>query len=183
MIVLLYLAAVVAANLAISAIGPIGAIPVAFLFVGFDLFSRDALHERWRGPALWPRMFALIATGGILSALLGGSPSIAVASSVAFVLSGLADAIVYTLLGRRTYLVRSNGSNLAGAAVDSLVFPTLAFGAFLPAIVLGQFTAKVAGGLFWYVVFAAIAYRSESLHEGSPMGLRDFALYVRISSR
>jgi len=63
------------------------------------------------------------------------------------------------------------------------VFPTLAFGAFLPAIVLGQFTAKVAGGLFWYVVFAAIAYRSESLHEGSPMGLRDFALYVRISSR
>jgi hypothetical protein len=33
--------------------------------------------------------------------------------------------------------------------VDSVLFPTIAFGAFLPAIVLGQFVAKVAGGAVW----------------------------------
>jgi hypothetical protein len=32
---------------------------------------------------------------------------------------------------------------------NSLVFPTLAFGALLPHIVLLQFIAKVAGGAIW----------------------------------
>ena len=41
------------------------------------------------------------------------------------------------------------GSNVVGAAVDSLIFPTLAFGALMPAIVLMQFAAKVAGGAMW----------------------------------
>lgn len=38
------------------------------------------------------------------------------------------------------------------ALVDSLVFPTVAFGAFLPVIVIGQFAAKVAGGALWSVI-------------------------------
>jgi hypothetical protein len=38
---------------------------------------------------------------------------------------------------------------VAGAAVDSLIFPTLAFGALLPHIVALQFVAKVAGGAAW----------------------------------
>ena len=43
----------------------------------------------------------------------------------------------------------ANGSNVAGAAVDSLIFPTLAFGALMPHIVAMQFAAKVAGGALW----------------------------------
>jgi hypothetical protein len=39
--------------------------------------------------------------------------------------------------------------HVAGAAVDSLLFPTIAFGALMPHIVLAQFVAKVAGGAFW----------------------------------
>jgi hypothetical protein len=35
---------------------------------------------------------------------------------------------------------------VAGAAVDSLLFPTLAFGVLMPGIVLAQFVAKIAGG-------------------------------------
>ena len=34
-------------------------------------------------------------------------------------------------------------------AVDSILFPTIAFGSFLPLIVLGQFAAKVGGGFVW----------------------------------
>lgn len=159
MIVLAYLAAVVAANLTIAAVGPIGAIPVAFLFVGFDLTARDRLHERWRweGPTgLALRMGAIILAGGALSFLLNRDAGpIAVASTVAFILSASADALVYGFLRERrstTYYQRINLSNMAGALVDSLVFPTLAFGAFLPAIVLGQFAAKVLGGALWAYV-------------------------------
>ena len=50
---------------------------------------------------------------------------------------------------RGSWLRRANGSNLAGAAVDSLVFPTLAFGALMPHIVALQFIAKVSGGAIW----------------------------------
>jgi uncharacterized PurR-regulated membrane protein YhhQ (DUF165 family) len=44
---------------------------------------------------------------------------------------------------------RSNISNVAGAAVDSLVFPTIAFGVLMPHIVAMQFFAKIAGGFIW----------------------------------
>lgn len=38
---------------------------------------------------------------------------------------------------------------LPSAAIDSVLFPTLAFGVFMPHIVLMQFAAKVGGGAIW----------------------------------
>lgn len=150
MLIACYLAAIVAANLSVAYFGPSAVVVNAFLFVGLDLVARDRLHDRWRGHALAPRMALLIVAGGLLSALLNAAAwRIAVASSVAFICAATADAIVYHLLRGRTYLVRVNGSNLAGAAVDSALFPTLAFGALLPWVIAGQFVAKVAGGALW----------------------------------
>ena len=57
------------------------------------------------------------------------------------------------LLGDYPRWMRINGSNVPSAMVDSLVFPTLAFGAFLWPIVLGQFVAKVLGGFVWSLIF------------------------------
>lgn len=51
---------------------------------------------------------------------------------------------------------------MAGAAVDSLIFPTLAFGALMPHIVLLQFVAKVAGGAMWAALFARTVQRAEA---------------------
>ena len=84
---------------------------------------------------------------------------IALASSVAFGVASLADAIAYHLLRRRSWMQRANGSNVVGAAVDSVVFPTLAFGALLPLVILGQFVAKVAGGFVWSLLLARIRER------------------------
>lgn len=152
-LIALYLVAIVAANLLVTAFGPSVAIIGAFLFIGLDLTTRDRLHEAWRGRNLWLRMLALIAAGSLLSyALNRDAGPIALASFVAFLLAGLADALTYHLLRERAYLVKVNGSNVIGAAVDSLVFPTLAFGGLLPVIVLGQFVAKVAGGMLWSFV-------------------------------
>ena len=155
MIVLLYLAAVVAANLSVAAFGPSVTIVNAFLFIGFDITSRDRLHDAWHDDHLWLRMALLIAAGGAISFLLNrDAAQIAIASTVAFVVAGVLDAGTYALLGERSRMLRVNGSNVVSAAADSLIFPTIAFGGFLPLIVLGQFVAKVAGGFLWSLVLA-----------------------------
>jgi uncharacterized PurR-regulated membrane protein YhhQ (DUF165 family) len=149
-IIALYLAAIVAANLIVARFGPSATIIVAFLFIGLDITARDRLHEAWRGRHLWIKMAALIASGSVLSWLLNRDAGpIALASFVAFAASGAADALTYHALRDRAWMVKVNGSNIVSAAIDSLVFPTLAFGALLPWIVLGQFAAKVAGGAVW----------------------------------
>lgn len=145
-----YLLAIVTANLLAARFGPVVTVLNAFCFIGLDLSTRDQLHARWQGRRLWPRMFLLIGSGGLLAFLLGGNERIALASCIAFIASGSADALVYHSLGHRTRLTRINGSNLAGAVVDSLLFPLLAFGWPLSwAIVLGHILAKVAGGAIW----------------------------------
>ncbi|HMQ33717.1 MAG TPA: VUT family protein [Chloroflexaceae bacterium] len=146
-LVLLYLAAIIVANLLVSRYGPAVSVLNAFLFIGLDLSTLDRLHELWQGRLLWPRMLLLIGTGGLLSLLLGGSGRIALASCLAFILAGIADTVVYRLLHRCSWLQRVNGSNIASAAVDSLCFPLIAFGwPPLGGVVLAQFVAKVAGG-------------------------------------
>jgi hypothetical protein len=167
LIVGLYLVAIVAANLLVVWFGPGVTIVNAFLFIGLDLTARDRLHDAWRGNGLVWKMGALIVSGGVISYLLNRDAGrIAVASTVAFAAAALVDAGVYHLLRRHPFLVRANGSNIPGAAVDSIVFPTLAFGGFLPWVTLGQFAAKVAGGFVWSLILndrrGRVVARSES---------------------
>lgn len=154
MLIMLYLAAIVVANLLVAQFGPVVAILNAFLLIALDLTARDRLHEQWQGRGLWLKMLALIGSGSLLSyALNANAGPIALASFVAFLGAGLADTLVYWLLGERSRMVKVNGSNLVSSAVDSLIFPALAFGwPLLWPIVLGQFVAKVAGGWLWSLV-------------------------------
>lgn len=150
-----YLAAVAAANLAVAAFGPAATVPVAFVLIAFDLVARDALHDRWRGRALPVRMGALIAAGGGVSFVVNADAGrIAVASVAAFTVAQAADAVVFHLLRHRPRLARVNGSNVVAAVVDSVLFPTIAFGAVLPWVITGQAAAKIAGGVVWSVVLA-----------------------------
>lgn len=161
LLVAAYLAAITAANLTVAALGPSAAVWVAFLLIGFDLTCRDALHERWRDH-LVARMALLVAAGSLLSwAANPGAGQVALASAVAFGLAAGADGLTYHLLRERPWWVRVNGSNIVGAAVDSLVFPTMAFGALLPLVVVGQFLAKVLGGAAWAVVLARLRARRQ----------------------
>jgi uncharacterized PurR-regulated membrane protein YhhQ (DUF165 family) len=98
-------------------------------------------------------MAALIALTGLLTyALNPAAGKIAAASACAFSAAALVDWATFTRL-RGSWMYRANGSNVAGAAVDSLIFPTLAFGALMPQIVLAQFLAKIAGGAIWTWIF------------------------------
>lgn len=88
----------------------------------------------------------------LLTWLNRNAGSIALASFVAFAAAGVVDALVYQWLRRQPRNLKINGSNIASAAVDSLVFPYLAFGGWLWLIVVGQFAAKVGGGFVWSLI-------------------------------
>jgi hypothetical protein len=146
----LYIAAITAANLLVAAFGPAVSPFNAFFLIGLDLSLRDRLHDLWAGQHLWPRMLGMILlAGGVSWVLNPAAGMIAIASAVAFSVAGAVDAASYQMLRRRPYLQRSNGSNAAGALADSMIFPTLAFGAFLPDVIALQFIAKLTGGAFW----------------------------------
>ncbi len=141
----IYTAAIIASNLSVAMFGPAITPINAFVLIGLDLALRDWLHVRLKG---W-QMLALILCAGLLSYLLNpDARQIALASACAFSLAATADWLAFLRI-RGSWLVRANGSNVAGAAVDSIVFPVLAFGAFLPQIILMQFLAKMAGGAVW----------------------------------
>jgi hypothetical protein len=147
--VVVYVAAMVVANLLVWWLGPWWSPVNAFFLIGLDLTLRDVMHERLNR---W-QLAAVICTGGLLTWMLNpGAAHIAVASATAFIFAAAADWLAYHLLRSRPWMIRANGSNIIGAAVDSVIFPTLAFGVFLPHIVALQFAAKMAGGFVWSII-------------------------------
>lgn len=156
----MYLSAIIIANLTVAKFGPNVVIINAFLFIGLDLTARDRLHEKWHGNKLKSKMFLLVVSGSALSWLINKEAGqIAIASMISFFVAASVDTIVYHFLFNKSRMVKMNGSNIPSALADSIVFPTIAFGQLLPAIIVGQFVAKVAGGFFWSVI---INYLSES---------------------
>lgn len=144
----IYISALVAANLLVAFIGPWFSVVNSFVLIGLDLTLRDKLHDKWDGNPF--KIGALIAVAGAISYLLNpASGQIAIASVVAFCLSMAADSFVYQKLRNQSWEKRTTGSNLAGAAVDSITFPTIAFGGLMPEIVAMQFVSKVIGGFIW----------------------------------
>ena len=152
--IILYLSAIVLANLSVAHFGPSVAVVNAVLFIGLDLTARDKLHETWHGNGLLWKMSVLIASGSLLSWLMNrNAGQIALASFVAFAAAATVDTAVYHKLLRLPKWARINGSNVPAALVDSIIFPALAFGwPLLWAVMLGQFLAKVAGGSLWSLV-------------------------------
>ena len=157
-LVIAYLAAIIAANLSSARFGPEASIYNAFAFIGLNLTARDRLHDAW-GRHRFRNMALLILAGSAVSylATIWLTPDIvpsevvariALASFVAFLVAETLDAVGYQLLRWRPWLERANTSNLIGAAVDSTVFVSIAFG-FTWEIVFAQFCAKVAGGFLW----------------------------------
>lgn len=144
-----YLTAICLANLSVAVFGPASSIVNSFFFIGLDMVLRDKMHEQIG----LLKMGVLAAIAGAISYVLNpSSGAIAIASVAAFVIAALVDGVAYQLLIKRSWITRTNGSNLFAAAADSLVFPTIAFGSLMPIVVLGQFAAKMAGGALWSVL-------------------------------
>ena len=145
----IYALAMTAANLSISHFGPWISPINSFVFIGLDLALRDLLHQKLKA---WQMGGLIVGTGLLAYALNPAAGMIAIASAVSFTAASIVDWAVFAKLAG-SWIKRANGSNIAGAAVDSVVFPTLAFGVLMPQIVALQFSAKFTGGVFWaYVI-------------------------------
>lgn len=164
-----YLASVVAAAYAVTHIGtqyfpgaphvvpvwPGIDAPSGVYVIGVTLVIRDLLQHRISKPV----MFALIAVGAGLAALV--SPAVAVASGCAFLLSETVDWAVFTVTERRAgfsaAVLTSNGVSIV---VDSIVFLTVAFGslAFLEGQVIGKALATLAA----FAVVVALRWRRKA---------------------
>ena len=155
--VIIYLVAIVLANLTLLLFGPTASIFNAFILIGLDLSLRDKLHDQWYGKNLWLKMLALICGGSAITVALNWDAlPIAIASATAFLASGIGDTLLYAKLRNYKFLIRSNGSNVAGSALDSVIFPTMAFGVFMPEIIIGQFVAKIGGGAVWSFILSKL---------------------------
>jgi uncharacterized PurR-regulated membrane protein YhhQ (DUF165 family) len=109
--------------------------PSGVTMIGVALVLRDLVQRRLGTGVAGVAILA----GAGLSALLA-PPALVVASAVAFLLSELADLLVYTPLARRRLVAAVVASGLVGLVIDSIVFLGLAFGSldFLPGQVLGK---------------------------------------------
>jgi len=150
MFILIFLISIILANLSVAFFGAVS-IPInAFLLIGLDLTLRDKLHEQWHGENLKFKMFGLIVASGLITYLFNkDAANICIASVIAFSGALAIDTIIYELLFKYKKLVKINSSNIGSAAVDSVLFPTIAFGILMPDIIILQFFAKILGGFLW----------------------------------
>jgi len=150
--VLVYLGGIVGANMFAATFGPSAVPIVTFTLIGLDLSLRDFLQLTMKKES----MFAMIFAGGAISYLIDPDAGmIAIASGTAFTTAALVDWTVFALL-KGKWIVRANLSNVAGAMVDSTVFITIAFGAFMPGEIGLSVVSKVAGGFFWSYILAIV---------------------------
>lgn len=166
-LVVIYLAAIVAANLTLTHYAAQGhpevSVYIAFVLVALDLVVRDVLHDWYAGRRRMLLLGGLILAGSVLSYLANpDSAEIAKWSALAFAAAMTVDTIVYQAVHHWPWAERSNLSNIAAAATDSAVFCA---GLGFPFVVaFGQFTAKVAGGVLFVLLLERAASVGVSLH-------------------
>lgn len=156
-LVVFWLASIVTANLLVNHYGPSATPYVAFALIGADLTVRDLLHVQWERKQLWARMGLLIALGAVLTYLINtGTQRIVEASVIAFAAAAVVDTVVYWALRTLDHTTRVNASNIASAAVDSFLFPTIAFSGVLWGVSFNQWFAKIAGGVVWLLLLRRV---------------------------
>lgn len=141
--VLTYIAAILAANLLTNSLGMV---PVGFGLVvtagtfaaGFALLARDFVH-RVGGVRL---VFGCIGVGAVLS-WLTTTPSLALASTIAFAGAELVDLAVFAPLRRKGFIRAAVASNVVSAPIDTVLFLSIAGFPVTLVTVGGQFVGKV----------------------------------------
>ena len=109
--------------------------PSGVTMIGIALVLRDLVQRRL---GVGVSAFAIL-IGALISATVA-PPQLVLASTVAFLLSEIADLAVYTPLAQRRLITAVVASSLVGLVVDSIVFLWLAFGSleFLTGQVVGK---------------------------------------------
>lgn len=159
-----YLASIVFANWVVSVFGfvPVGfglVAPAAVYIVGVTFTLRDFAQEQIGKRST----VGLVFVGAAASAVF--SPQIALASGLAFLLSELADMVIFTWLRDRTFTGAVFASNAVSLVVDSILFLVIAFGSleYLPGQVWGKLWATIAAVLLIFVIRRYRRFRAAAI--------------------
>lgn len=140
---LLYLFSIIAGNFFVMWFGIVHVMgltfPAGVIFVGLTFSFRDFVQRQWGDWGCW--IWMLVATAITFCFNI----QIAIASVSAFVISEAVDWAAFKYL-KMSFRKRIYISNAFSAPLDSIIFVTIAFGWYWPAI-WGQALIKYASGL------------------------------------
>lgn len=149
-IVTAYLCAIVVSNIIVARWGQPALVVTAFVLIPFDFVARDILHGRWRDDKLWIRIGGLVVIGGAITVALNlEALRVASASVAAFGLGVVVNTLLYSLLWPIPRFKRMVATNSVVSAIDSVVFPLLAFGSVSIMLSLAQCLSKAVGAVVW----------------------------------
>lgn len=139
--IVLFVLLYVAANLSVAYFG-VWSTPInALVIISADMVIRDKIQHNF---GFWYSMLACF-VAGIATVIIDPSAGmIAVASVSSVILAGTGSAITFKLK-RGDFYSKSIPANTVSAAIDSIVFPMIAFGSVMIDVSLAQFAAKTVG--------------------------------------
>lgn len=172
-IILLYLAAITAANVVTARFAPLEfgsfLVPAGSLFIGATFVLRDFVQNAVGRRNTYIAIAAAMALSAATSAMLGDTLWIVCASAVTFLVSETADTEIYTRL-KMPMARRVLFSGLAGGSIDSVLFVVIGLSplgaGFLPweavtSAIIGQLIVKLGMQAAGAAVIAAI-YRGRT---------------------
>lgn len=146
--IVIYASVIILANILVSIFGPSITPFIAFFLIGLDLALRNYLSLVMTKY----EMAAMIVGTGLISYVVNPATGmIAIASGVAFTSAAIVDWLTFNTVSGK-WIKKNFVGNSTGALVDSIIFPTIAFGSLMPVIVVSQFIAKVLGGTMWGLI-------------------------------
>lgn len=170
-----YCLSILFANIVVSYYGIVTAFGLTFpagaIFIGLTFSLRDFV-QRGFGHKVWYFMIASMILTTITGVALSHLPiplwQVALASSVAFIVSEAIDWIVFTLISNNM-VFRVCVSNLFSAPIDSILFVGIAFGSFnfFDPPVYGQAIIKYASGLMVLPILLFTRSTSKSYNKSS----------------
>lgn len=152
--VVLYLAAIVTANIITAALAPLvfGAfiVPMGTLFIGATFILRDLVQRKHGRKKTYGFIVLALVISAISSYLLGDTLAIVAASAISFLIAETTDTEIFTRL-KASLAKRVFFSGLVGGTLDSAVFVIVGLSpigagflpwAAVPAAILGQVIVK-----------------------------------------
>ena len=167
MLIALYLAAIVAANVLTAALQPLDIgpfiVPAGTFLIGATFIFRDLVQKRYGRATAYKIIGVALIMSGTTSYILGDPLTITLASAIAFVLSETTDTEIYTRL-KLPLSWRVFYSGIVGGALDSAAFVVIGLSpigaGFLPweavsIVIIGQIVVKSVMQALGAVVISA----------------------------
>lgn len=163
MSILLYLIAIIAANVITAAFPPMQVghllIPCGSWLIGLTFLLRDWVQHKYGRKVAYQVIATSLFLSAITTYMLGDGYMVVLASAAAFLVSETTDTEIYTRL-KMPLAYRVLWSGAVGGIVDSVVFVTIA--GFPAQAIIGQAVVKVfMQGLAALVIMVAVGHRND----------------------